>query len=86
MTKFGESIHTEHLLQLDRLQHLRCGDHDGTQAAQEKQLSAKARILHEIGLTAFCRAQPERIGDEEDLGLGLDLEQAREFFHRLTRV
>ena len=39
MTKFGESIHTEHLLQLDRLQHLRCGDHDGTQAASDSRSS-----------------------------------------------
>ena len=82
----GPSIVPEHPLQFDRLQHLR-GRHDnGAKAAEEKQLSAKAGILRQIGLAALCRTQSQRIGDKEDLGLGFDLEEACEFFRRLTRV
>lgn len=74
-------INTECGVQFDGLQHFCRRDKNGARAQNKKDFADIARILDEIILSAFHRAQTKRVGYQEDLQFGLDCEQASDRFH-----
>ena len=70
----------------NRFEHLCRGEENRAGTQREKNFANIAGILDHIFLPAHYRAQPERVGYEENLQFGLDLEQAFELFHRLTSL
>ena len=70
----------------NRFEHFCRGEEYRAGAEHEKHFADGARILDHIFLPSHYCPQPKRVGDEEDLEFGLDLEQAFELFHRLTNI
>lgn len=76
------SVHSVILVIFDRLQHLASRKENRACAQYEEYLSDRVAVeLVHVNHPAFDGSHPQRVGYKEDLGLGLDLKQARQFFH-----
>jgi len=73
---------------LHRIEQFGAGDEHDARARKSEQPTAKSRILCEVMLAAFDRADGDRIGHQPRFRAGLDDEKATEFLqhvHSLTR-